>query len=99
MTTHFTVLQKGYFWQLVGLLIFFGGPIVVELVWHCDPLEDCDSISLWFQLVMPFVTLFGPGLYFVGAAHIAISPAHRAHKLLAIGTPILLIWLLVMSTP
>lgn len=100
MSIRFTVLQKGYFWQFVGLFLFFGMPILIMLIWRCDPLEDCDTklSSPWGDLAgisLFFTGLFGMGLYWVGAAHIAISHARSLHKLLAIGAPLLLIWLLV----
>jgi hypothetical protein len=100
MQIRFSVLQKGYFWQFVGLLLFFGVPILITLIGGCDPLEDCDTTlpGPWGELAgvsLVFTSLLGIGFYWVGAAHIAISAAHSIHKLLAIGTPLLLIWLLV----
>jgi hypothetical protein len=104
MPLRFTTLQKGYFWQFVGLLLFFGVPILIILLWNCDPLEDCDTKlpSPWGGLcvvLVPFTCLLAMGFYGVGAAHIFISHARPIHKLLAVGTPLLLIGLMAYSAP
>ncbi len=84
----------------MGLFLFFGVPLLIVLVGGCDPLEDCDTKlpSPWGDLAgvsLFFTGFLGTGFYWVGAAHIFISHARPAHKLLAVGTPLLLIWLLV----
>ncbi len=102
MTLRFTVLQKGYFWQFIGILFCIGIPILIELIWNCDPLEDCDTKlpSPWGELcgvsLVP-AFLLGMGFYWVGAAHIFISNARPVHKLLAVGVPLVLIWLMMRS--
>jgi hypothetical protein len=96
MNLRFNVLQRGYCWQIVGLLLFFGVGLFVQIIGSCDPFEDCDIVLPGFwggvSMLAAFLSpLLGIGFYWVGAAHIFISPVSPRHKLLAICLPLLLI--------
>jgi hypothetical protein len=80
----------------VGLLLFFGLPMLIETVGNCNPFEDCDTLLPvpWnaLSVMSPVFSAFlGIGLYLVGAAHVSIAAATLRHKILVIWLPLLLI--------